>query len=149
MQMRRLWSPTTSGRSVEGTASDVDLSSVLVAHVVGEVDGGLAVAEVADRLGVAAATASRLCDRAVAAGYLEKVVPAGDARRRTVSLTAAGVRLREDSLAFRLDYLGDLLRGWTPDEIATFERLLSRFAMSVVDNPPRPRPSRTTQGEDR
>ncbi|KQQ62566.1 hypothetical protein ASF63_18665 [Microbacterium sp. Leaf320] len=149
IEMRRLWSPTTSGRAAEGAASAVDLSSVLVAHLVGEADGSLTVAEVADLLSVAAATASRLCDRAVAGGYLQKAPSRDDARRRTLTLTDAGLDLREHSLAFRRDYLEHLLADWTVDEIASFEGLLTRFAASVSARPPRPKPLHAPEGEHR
>lgn len=149
IEMRRLWSPTTSGRAAEGTAPAVDLSSVLVVHVVGEADGGLTVAEVADLLGVAAATASRLCDRAVAGGYLLKAPSRDDARRRTLTLTGAGLELRAQSLAFRRDYLERLLADWTVDEIVSFEGLLTRFAASVAAHPPQSNPLHTPQGEHR
>lgn len=149
IEMRRLWSPTTSGRAAQGAASGVDLSSVLVAHVVGEADDGLAIAEVADLLGVAATTASRLCDRAVAAGFVQKVPSRDDARRRTLTLTNTGLELRAQSLAFRRDYLEHLLAEWTVDEIVTFEGLLTRFAASVTAHPPRPKPLPPPSGEHR
>lgn len=142
MEMRRLWSPTTSGRPTPGASPGVDLSTVLVVHVAGETEKGLPVNEVADRLGVAAATASRLCDRAVAGGYLRKVPGEHDARQRTLTLTAAGAELRRESAAFRRDYLAHLLAGWTADEIEHFERLLTRFASSVAEHPPQSRSPR-------
>ncbi|MFB8188182.1 MarR family winged helix-turn-helix transcriptional regulator [Microbacterium sp. NPDC055988] len=149
MEMRRLWSPTTSGRPAQGAAPGVDLSTVLVVHVVGEAANGLAIAEVADRLGIAAATASRLSDRAVAGGYLRKMSAERDARRRTLTLSDAGLELRDESAAFRRAYLARVLAGWTADEIEAFERLLTRFAAAVVENPPQPTPLHLTEGQHR
>lgn len=137
--MRRLWSPTTSGRPPRGMAPGVDLSSVLVIHVVGEADAAPTIAEVAERLGVVAATASRLCDRAVAAGYLQKEPAHDDARRRTLSLTPQGAAMQKDSLAFRHDYLRDLVAEWTTEETETFARLLTKFAQAVAEHPPQTR----------
>lgn len=148
LAMRRLWAPTTSGRTARDAAPSVDLSTVLLVHTVGEDDEtGLTVSEAAERLGVAAATASRLCDRAVEGGYLDKGPIAGDGRRRVLTLTEEGRRLRQESEAFRFAYLGRTLAGWTFEDIHTFTTLLSRFAHAVAEHPPvAPAPPRTTEG---
>lgn len=93
-------------------------------------------AEVAERLGVAPATASRLCDRAVVGGYVVKNPSRADARRLSLALTPTGIALRSRSEAFRLAYLTSVLDHWTPDEVEVFERLLTRFAETVHSHPP-------------
>lgn len=139
MGMRHLWSPTTSGRTARGMPSTVDLSSVLVVQAVGEADSALTIAEVAERLGVAAATASRLCDRAVASGYLNKEPDPDNARRRALSLTPRGAEVHQESLAFRHDYLRQLTADWTSSEVEDFELLLTKFGNAVGAHPPQPR----------
>lgn len=136
VSMRRLWAPTTSGRVARDAEPAVDLSSVLLVHAVGSAEGGLTVAEAAARLGVAAATASRLCSRAVDAGYLERTPFAGDARRRAIALTNEGWRLKQESEDFRHEYLRRALSDWTAADIADFTVLLSRFAEFVATYPP-------------
>lgn len=148
LAMRRLWAPTTSGRAARDAAPSVDLSTVLLVHTVGDCnDSDVTVTEAAERLGVAAATASRLCDRAVEGGYLDKRPIVGDGRRRALALTEAGRRLRRESEAFRHEYLARTLSGWTPEDIDTFTTLLSRFANAVAEHPPvASTPPRTTEG---
>ncbi|MBN6191645.1 MarR family winged helix-turn-helix transcriptional regulator [Microbacterium sp. K35] len=140
LAMRRIWAPTTSGRPARGASPTVDLSTVLLVHAVGEGEGVLTVTEAAERLGVTPTTASRLCARAVDGGYLDKVSAVADARRRGLTLTEKGRRLRRESETFRLEYLQRVLEGWTSDEVHTFSVLLSRFASVVAVNPPTPPP---------
>ncbi|WP_404803012.1 MarR family winged helix-turn-helix transcriptional regulator [Microbacterium pullorum] len=109
--MRRLWAPTTSGRAAHGSEPGVDLSTVLVVHAIGA-SGGLSVADVAAQLGVAPATASRLCDKAVTSGYVSKAPAVDGPRRLTLTLTPAGTALRAEAAAFRARYLASLLDGW-------------------------------------
>lgn len=145
--MRRLWAPTTSGRTARDAAPTVDLSTVLLVQAVGEGEASITVTAAAERLGVAAATASRLCDRAIEGGYLDKRPMAGDGRARALTLTEEGRRLRRESEAFRHDYLRHTLAGWTPEDIGSFTTLLSRFANAVAAHPPTvPSPSRAVEG---
>jgi len=135
-EMRRLWTPTTSGRTRESADARVDLSTVLVVTAIGAEREGRSVAEIADELGVAATTASRLCDRAVVGGYVIKAPSHADARRLSLSLTESGDALRTRSERFRLAYLARILRDWTAADIDSFEQLLSRFASAVQAHPP-------------
>ncbi|AVL98858.1 hypothetical protein C6C15_14460 [Microbacterium sp. str. 'China'] len=146
--MRRLWAPTTSGRAARDAAPSVDLSTVLLVHAVGSAQGVLTVSAAAERLGVVAATASRLCDRAVEGGYLEKRPTAGDGRRRALALTDEGRRLRRGSEDLRHEYLRRSLAGWPPEDVDSFTTLLSRFAKTVAEHPPTaPSKPRTTEGD--
>ncbi|MFB8388009.1 MarR family winged helix-turn-helix transcriptional regulator [Microbacterium sp. NPDC055910] len=138
IDMRRIWAPTTSGRAARGEAASVDLSTVLIVTAIGDAPDGLSVADIASELGVAPATASRLCDRAVVGGYVAKANAAADARRLSLTLTPAGGALRAQSEAFRLDYLRRILHVWTSEDVQTFERLLTRFATAVHVDPPTP-----------
>lgn len=136
VSMRRLWAPTTSGRTAKDAEPAVDLSTILLVQVVSESGGELAVSEAAALMGVAPATASRLCDRAVERGYLEKNFSATDGRRRSLTLTPEGRKLRRESEAFRREYLRRILEGWDSREVSTFAALLERFSGAVSETPP-------------
>ncbi len=131
VRLRRLWSPENA-RLADHDGRRVEMSSVLVVEVCARAGGeGLAVGEIAGQLGVEASTASRLVDRAVRAGLVERARSARDARRSVIRLTAGGMALREDAVAFRLAWLDGVLADWSDDDVATFAALLRRFADAV------------------
>jgi DNA-binding MarR family transcriptional regulator len=133
VRLRRLWSPERS-RVIEADGRRIEMSSVLVVEVCARADGaGLAVGEVAGELGVEASTASRLVDRAVRAGLVERVRSTADARRSVIGLTAAGRALRARAVGFRLAWLSGVLDDWSDADVATFAALLQRFADAVTD----------------
>lgn len=139
MLMRHLWAPQTAGRPAAGAAPGIDVSTVLVVHAVHDAAAEgtpPTVADVASRLGVAPATASRLCDRAVAADAIAKAPAPGDARRVRLTLTGAGAQLHAHAREFRLDYLARITAQWSPDDVARFASLLARFADAVHAEPP-------------
>jgi DNA-binding MarR family transcriptional regulator len=133
LRLRRVW--TVPPRAVEHRGQQVELSSVLVVEGCGQhaeqgrepTVGG--VAEFAD---VAPSTASRLVDRAVAGGFVQRAPSAQDARRTVLRLTGAGQALRSDASAFRLDWLGRTLSDWPDEDAAQLAALLTRFADAVA-----------------
>lgn len=104
----------------------VELSTLLVLDAIGSV--GASVREVAQRLGVAHSTASRLVKRAEEAGMVARGHSTLDARETVVAATEAGRQLGRRALAFRLGRLVELTQDWSPDEVATFAASLRRFA---------------------
>jgi DNA-binding MarR family transcriptional regulator len=139
MRLRRFWS-APRGRSLPaGTDEEVELSTVLVVEVLArEADAASpapGVAEVAQRLDVAPSTASRLVDRAVAAGMVQRRTSAGDARRAALHLTEQGEALHERARSFRTDYLRAVVHNWDPAEVAALGHSLDRFARAVGDRP--------------
>lgn len=150
MRLRRLWTaPQTRAGMRADLDESVELSTVLVVDALAR-DGetALGVADVALRLDVTPSTASRLVDRAVAAGMVERRVDAGDARRADLHLTAAGRELRHRASAFRTQYLAGVLHDWSPADVAGLARHLDRLARSVASTPdpscpplPAPEPS--------
>ncbi|HZG91417.1 MAG TPA: MarR family winged helix-turn-helix transcriptional regulator [Pseudonocardia sp.] len=139
VRLRRLWSPEHT-RLVDHDGRRVEMSSVLVVEVCARAGpDGLAVGGIAGQLAVEASTASRLVDRAVRAGLVERARSAADARRSVIHLTAAGSTLRESALAFRLAWLGGILADWPAADVATFAGMLGRFADAVAEaGPPGP-----------
>jgi DNA-binding MarR family transcriptional regulator len=140
MRLRRFWS-APRGRSLPaGDDEDVELSTVLVVEVLArgaDADSPApGVAEVAQRLDVAPSTASRLVDRAVAAGKVQRRTSAGDARRAELHLTEQGEALHARARAFRTDYLRAVVHDWDAAEITALGDFLERFARAVGDRPP-------------
>jgi DNA-binding MarR family transcriptional regulator len=116
VRMRRLWSAAPRGP---------DMSSVLVVEACAREAAPATVGDVARFAGVEHSTASRLVERAVRAGYVER---AADGRRAALHLTAQGRDLRERAVAFRTAWLTGMLGDWPEADVATLARLLGRFA---------------------
>ena len=100
------------------------------------------VAGVAERLDVAASTASRIVDRAVTASKVTRRTSALDPRRVALALTPHGQTLLIEASAFRRSYVALVLEGWTKAEVDTFAQLLDRFATAVHQHPPTPATSK-------
>jgi DNA-binding MarR family transcriptional regulator len=76
--------------------------------------GSLNLNQLADQLGVIPSSASRLCDRLVAAGLLDRRVSERNRREVVLTLRTAGQRLLEAVEHDRRDALGDVLNGMRP-----------------------------------
>jgi DNA-binding MarR family transcriptional regulator len=141
--LRHLWAGPP-GRRAAGADGDgtpgVEMSTVWIVDALARAEGsgvpGLTVRDLADALDVAHSTASRLLDRAVCAGMVERGRSVRDGRAVTCALTPAGRALAVESRAFRLAYLTALTGDWTDAERATFAELLTRFAGAVAGRPP-------------
>lgn len=134
MRLRRLWTtPRTHDSMRAGLGEDVELSTVLVVEALVRETAldACGVADVAQRVDVAPSTASRLVERAVAAGMVERRTSAYDARRAELHLTDAGWALHERARRFRTGYLARVLTDWTPDAIASLAGQLDAFADAV------------------
>ncbi len=130
IRLRRLWSASRT-RFVEDGATPVEMSSLLVVEACarGAAEGReVAVGDVARLADVTASTASRLVDRAEAAGLLRRAPSAVSARRTALELTPAGSALRERAVAARLSWLAGQLEDWDPADVALLGGLLARFA---------------------
>jgi DNA-binding MarR family transcriptional regulator len=137
MRLRRLW---TAPRTHDGMRADlgdgVELSTVLVVDAIAGARGPCGVVEVAERVDVAPSTASRLVERAVQAGMVERQPSPSDGRRAALQLTTRGQALHEAACAFRVGYLGRILDGWAPDAVAELARGITALADAVAAAPP-------------
>ncbi|WP_431836519.1 MarR family winged helix-turn-helix transcriptional regulator [Cellulomonas sp. Y8] len=106
----------------------VELSTVLVVDLLARREDPVAVRDLAESLAVAHSTASRFVDRAEQAGVVIRRRTDADGRVQHVLLTPEGRALAERARAFRHARLSGLLEGWEPADVATFSRLLARFA---------------------
>jgi DNA-binding MarR family transcriptional regulator len=91
-------------------------------------EGNVRVGELADRVGVDDTTATRLIDRLVAAGLVERRDLPGDRRVSVVGLTADGVELVGQVTARRQRFFGDVLAALEPDERKELVRLTAKAA---------------------
>jgi DNA-binding MarR family transcriptional regulator len=103
----------------------------------------VSVADLAAAIDVAHSTASRLVDRAQAAGCVFRHSSATDARRTAVALTPTGRTLAEAARTARTTYLAGITADWTPEQRRALADLLTRLAHAVHTHPPHPEPEAT------
>ena len=75
---------------------------------------------------------SRQVSTLVRAGLAEKIPDPADGRASLVALTEEGQEFVRHLRTKRVDWVRDLLRDWTPAEAAEFDRLLEKFADSLI-----------------
>ena len=136
LNLRHLWhGPASRQPAGEGA---VELSTIWVVEALSRTDDGLTITELAGALDVAQSTGSRLVERAVAAGMVERGASATDGRRVVLRPTPAGRDLAVEARAFRAAYLRGLTQDWSEPERTTFATLLARFADAARTSPPTP-----------
>ena len=85
-------------------------------------------------LGVTSATLTRILDGMVARGFVERRVSESDARAKCIAITPAACRLLlhlKDDAEPR--FLARFTAGFTPDEMQTLTRWLTRLAANMGD----------------
>ncbi len=105
---------------------------VLVTEAVRALDGRgpATINAVAREIGIDQSGASRLVRDAVAAGYLAMTRPAADARRREVSVTAAGHALLRDAHRWQEAMFDRLTADWTEHRRADFHQAMRQLMAS-------------------
>ncbi len=137
LRLRRLWAAPPPALVLEsGDGEPVTMSSVLVVEACARGGGEVGVGDVGQVLDVEPSTASRLVDRAVRAGLVERRPSEVDARRVALALTASGEALRARAVEFRLAWLSQVLQGWDDAEVGTLAAALARFADAVAETGP-------------
>jgi DNA-binding MarR family transcriptional regulator len=86
--------------------------------------------EVAAELGIDQSGASRMIAQATVGGYLSAQPSPQDKRRRTISVTPAGVTLLASAHQWQDDIFDTLTEAWTPTERTEFERAMQRLLAS-------------------
>jgi DNA-binding MarR family transcriptional regulator len=86
---------------------------------------------VSDALDLHPSSATRLCDRLVGAGLLDRRSDPGDRRQVALRLTESGLRLLDVVMEHRRSRLTEVLRGLTEDERRDLERCLTLFSDAV------------------
>ncbi|MFF0740342.1 MarR family winged helix-turn-helix transcriptional regulator [Streptomyces sp. NPDC004111] len=121
-QLEMLWE---RGRDAVPTAP-VSTSQLRVLYVL-EQRGSLNLRELGDHLGAAPSSASRLCDRLQAIGYLDRSFSTADRREVRLCITSLGRSYLADLRAHRERALAATLGAMTPQERDALARGLTAF----------------------
>ena len=110
---------------LDSVSHDVELATLRLLRVVQRADGAPSVGAVAEVLTVDPSTASRVVDRAVQSGHLERRACAEDRRRARLHLTASGQAVLEEVTTRRRELLSDVTDAWNADDVIHLIDLLS------------------------
>ena len=111
-------------RLLGGVAGEVELGSLRLLRAVQRVDGDPTIGKVAEVLVIDPSTASRVVERAVAAGFLERRACAEDRRRSRLRLTVDGNRVLDDVNRRRREVLAQMTSAWDTNDIHHLVALL-------------------------
>jgi DNA-binding MarR family transcriptional regulator len=123
LRSRRLLASLHPGLAAKLTPSKLRALDLLAEH------GGMRVGELADRVGIDDATATRLVDRLEAMGVASRKSDVGDRRATTVALTPAGEEVIAGVAKQRQLFFCDVLDALEPDERAELVRLTAKAAV--------------------
>ncbi|MEX2548761.1 MAG: MarR family winged helix-turn-helix transcriptional regulator [Nitriliruptoraceae bacterium] len=128
VEIRRVLQRPGYRRAVLGDLeADVELGTLRLLRVVQRAPATPTIGEVAEVLVIDPSTASRVVDRAVATGYLERRPCSDDRRRSRLSLTDVGDELLAEVTARRRAVLADATTDLSEDELTTLLGLLERL----------------------
>ena len=91
------------------------------------------VGELADRLAIHPSTATRLCDRLHASGYIERATSPESRREVTIGLSAKGRTLVRKVISLRRDDFKTIVAALAPPERAALVAALAAFAAAAVE----------------
>jgi DNA-binding MarR family transcriptional regulator len=136
--LRRLWAAPP--RLADPTLGQVEMSTIWVVDALDRLADRpeVSVADLATAIDVAHSTASRLVDRAEAAGAVTRHPSATDSRRTAVTLTPTGHTLAAVARQARTTYLTQVTADWSDEQRSTLAELLNRLADAVHHTPPHP-----------
>ena len=124
---RVLQRPGYRDRLLRALSARIPLATLRLLRAVQRAATAPAIGEVADVLGIDPSTASRVVDRAVAAGYLERSVCPDDRRRTRLLLSTSGAALLDEATARRRELLAEITETWDTDDLDTLVVLLQRL----------------------
>ena len=125
LRSRRLLASLHPGLAAKLTPSKIRALDLLAEH------GGLRVGELADRVGIDDATATRLVDRLEEMGVASRQSDVGDRRATTVALTPAGEEVVAGIAKQRQLFFCDVLDALEPAERAELVRLTAKAAVAL------------------
>ena len=125
LRSRRLLASLHPGLAAKLTPSKLRALDVLAEH------GHLRVGELADRVGIDDATATRLVDRLEEMGVASRRSDVGDRRATTVALTPAGEEVVAGVAKQRQLFFCDVLDALEPAERAELVRLTAKAAVAL------------------
>ncbi|HEV2780319.1 MAG TPA: MarR family transcriptional regulator [Actinophytocola sp.] len=134
VEIRRLQQRRTLARvSRRRSGARVDPTLIAVADAVEQHgDEPCTVSSIAAALGVDQPRASRLVARAVDDGLVARTADQADGRRVLLTLTRAGAEQLARVHRFRRALFAEAMADWSPRQVATFARLLTRFVDSYA-----------------
>ncbi len=142
LRLRR-FAQAPAGDRAPGPRESIEMSTVLVVDAVEQLamSGEPAtVGGIADRLSVAPSTASRLVERASAAGMVARHRSAEDSRRVVIALTDTGQALAARARDYRRARLADALTPWSAARVERFANDLHDFAQLALTRQERDQP---------
>jgi DNA-binding MarR family transcriptional regulator len=122
-------------RLQQGAAAELSPIQLYALVLLGEEP--LRIGSLADRLGLATSTVTRLVDRLEHMGLTVRDVSDADRRAVLVKLTSTGRRVESAAAKRRLDYFIDILGSLAPKERADLVRLFAKIA-AVQEGSKRP-----------
>jgi DNA-binding MarR family transcriptional regulator len=125
LRSRRLLASLHPGLAAKLTPSKLRALDLLAEH------GGLRVGELADKVGIDDATATRLVDRLEEMGVASRKSDVGDRRATTVALTPAGEEVVAGVAKQRQLFFCDVLDALEPAERAELVRLTAKAAVAL------------------
>ncbi len=134
LRLRRFAQAPAGDRAL-GPLESIEMSTVLVVDAVEQLAASgepASVGGVADRLSVTPSTASRLVERASAAGMVARHRSPEDARHVIIALTDAGQDLAIRARDHRHTRLADMLAPWPAARVERFANDLRDFAQATL-----------------
>jgi DNA-binding MarR family transcriptional regulator len=125
-----------TARSIAAVRKSADPVEVRVLVIVSARET-VSLREVAESLGVHVSTASRLCDRMVTEGLLDRRDDPADRRQLALRLTAEGARVVSGMLNHRRRAVGRILARMNGDQLDQLDAGLRAFADAAGDVPER------------
>jgi DNA-binding MarR family transcriptional regulator len=122
--------------SLEQSAGISGLFFELLLRIGRSPDGRLTMSELAEQLGLTSGGTTRLVDRVVGAGLVERVSCPSDRRVQWVVLSPAGERKLDEALPVHLrDLQREVFDRLDADEVAALERALDKLRADRVPKP--------------
>ena len=134
LRLRR-FAQAPAGDRAPGPRESIEMSTVLVVDAVEQLAASgspASVGGIADRLSVEPSTASRLVERAMAAGMVARHRSPDDSRQAIITLTDAGQDLAIRARDYRHARLADMLAPWPPARVERFAIDLRDFAQATL-----------------
>jgi len=105
-------------------------------------EGPMSIGQLSDAFGLDASTLNRQTAAMMRAGLVERIPDQGGGIARKFRITQEGERSLEAERAEIVGGLDNVLKDWTPEEVATFAACLKRFNTDIerVNGRPWPRP---------
>lgn len=113
-------------RLLGALSSPVELGTLRVLRTVERAESP-SVGDIAESLAIDPSSASRMVDRCVVNGLLDRRASEQDRRRTELALTAAGLQLLESANTRRRRMLAEATSGWTRGDLDRLTSLLNRL----------------------